>query len=315
MATVQRRLVADPSIGIGDLMKGFQKFVEETGQMDLFGAVDPPTHHTWSWKTAPNISWMAKIHLLALHLLDVAPNGVLASSKLKNSVVKLCGWKKINKTRFADCDFADQVDLRVRVVLAQFRLLKQKADEYQKAMRKATPEEKEQVDKVISKLVLETMETPDGPVSNKDLQMVPVKKPLPSNPSSSSAMVATSAEPISMGFSNVLKELLEKDFSSPAKEVAPSQHVPSAPSKPTVQLSRSLARTFSNFNCVPPEDVTSSEGTPQLKKKRRGRASHHSLNQRHLKQKEWCLEGQIWTMQTWKYCKKLWKKMCLNKLQ
>ena len=255
MASVQKRLVADPNIGIGDLMKAIQQYVEETDDLDLFQAVDPPGHHAWSWKTAPNCAWMAKVSVLALHFLDVAPNGVLSSSKLKNAVTKLCGWKKVNKTRYADCDFADHVDHRLRVVLAQFRLLKQKTEEYQKAMKKATPWEKEKVDKVISKLVLDTLETVDGPVPFKDLQIVPVQASAVANPSSSSAM------PVGMGFASVFRNLLEKDFSSPAKEVAPVPSAPSTFSKPRMQLS--------NFNCVPPEDVTSSEASPQHPRRKR----------------------------------------------
>ena len=259
MASVQKRLVADPNIGIGDLMKAIQQYVEETGDLDLFQAVDPPGHHAWSWKTAPNCAWMAKVSVLALHILDVAPNGVLSSSKLKNAVTKLCGWKKVNKTRFADCDFADQVDHRLRVVLAQFRLLKQKTEEHQKAIKKATPWEKEKVDKVMSKLVLDTLETVDGPVPFKDLQIVPVQASAVANPSSSSAMA--SIVPVGMGFASVFRNLLEKDFSSPDKEVAPVPSAPSTFSKPRMQLS--------NFNCVPPEDVTSSEASPQQPRRKR----------------------------------------------
>ena len=211
-------------------------------------------------ETAHNIAWMAKVSVFALHILGVAPNGVLSSGKVKNAVIKLCGWKKVNKTRYADCDFADHVDHRLRVVLAQFRLLKQKTEEYQKVMKKASPWEKDQVDKVISKLVLDTVETVDGPVPFKDLQIIPVQDSAVANPSSSSAMASTVR--VGMGFANVFRSLLEKGFSSPDKEVAPVPSAPSTFSKPSMQLS--------NFNnCVSPEDVTSSEASPQQPKRKR----------------------------------------------
>lgn len=133
-------------------MKAMTNFLDEQCDLDLHAAVSPPGHNVWSWKTAPNLSWMAKISALTIHFLNFAPNGVLSSSKLKNAVLKLAAVKKINRTRYADIDFADQVDLRIRVVLAQLRLLEQKTEEYQKAMRKASPEENEHITKTKSRL-------------------------------------------------------------------------------------------------------------------------------------------------------------------
>lgn len=65
MATCQKRLVANPSMGIGDLMKAMTNFLDEQCDLDLHAAVSPPGHNVWSWKTAPNLSWMAKISALA----------------------------------------------------------------------------------------------------------------------------------------------------------------------------------------------------------------------------------------------------------
>ena len=119
-----KRLVADPLMSIGDIMKAFQNFLDTENDLDLLEKVSCPGHVQWSWKTAPHPAWMFKVHGLVLHLVKVAPNLVLQSSKVKSSVQKLCSWKRINRSRYVDCDFSDHIDQRLRIVLAQFRLLK-----------------------------------------------------------------------------------------------------------------------------------------------------------------------------------------------
>ena len=280
-AMSQKRLVADPNLGIMDIQSVILGHWNKYKDFDLLTFLECPGHQKWSWKTAPNVSWMSKTADMISAFLRVAPNGVLQSQKVKGALLKISQSCKINRSRFCDIDWSDKCDLRLRTILAQFRELKKRPDSYLTAMRKASAEEKLAIDSALSLMHLETVEP--ACEEPKDLhQLVPysrapaaasslalgttsckTSKVAPSNPSSSSTMVPTSGK----SFSSVFKELLEKDFSSPAKEVVPSQHVPSAPSKPTMQLSRGFARTFSNFNCVPPEDVTSSEGTPQLKKK------------------------------------------------
>lgn len=247
MATCQKRLVANPSMGIGDLMKAMTNFLDEQCDLDLHAAVSPPGHNVWSWKTAPNLSWMAKISALAIHFLNFAPNGVLSSSKLKNAVLKLAAVKKINRTRYADIDFADQVDLRIRVVLAQFRLLKQKTEEYQKAMRKASPEEKQAVDHVLSRLILDTMETPSGPVSNSDLQMVPYSGSSGSN--SAAIGAATTMEP--KDSQSVFARILARRSSPEQIAPAPGQN---------------LQRQNASFFCAPDQQIAPAEGQNQQRK-------------------------------------------------
>ncbi len=289
MATGQKRLVANPSIGIGDLMKAMTSFLDEQCDLDLHAAVSPPGHGQWSWKTAPNLSWMAKISALAIHFLSFAPNGVLPSSKLKNAVLKLSSVKKINRTRYADVDFADQVDLRVRVVLSQFRLLKQKSEEYQKAMRKATPAEKEVIDKVLGRLILDTMETPSGPVSNHDLQMVPYSA---SSGSSSAAIgAATTMAPARdpEGPDSIFTRILKKRSSSPDApapvqnlqrqnatffSALPEQEKNSCPDQNAPAAGQNLQKK-TGFLCVPPSETSASEpNTPVKPKKKKLKFCH-----------------------------------------
>ena len=81
--------------------------------------------------------------------LGVAKNGVLPSAKLKTGILKLCASMKINCHTKHDNDFADCCDQRIRILMAHYRGVKQQTAEYQMLMRKATPEEKETIDRCL----------------------------------------------------------------------------------------------------------------------------------------------------------------------
>ena len=108
---------------------------------DLFAALDCPGHQKWVWKTAPNVAWMSKTAELVSSILKIAPNGVLASQKVKGALLKLTQTScKVNRTRYCDTDWADHCDLRLRTILAQYRELKKNSTTYSCAMRKASEE-------------------------------------------------------------------------------------------------------------------------------------------------------------------------------
>ena len=67
---------------------------------------------------------------------------------MKTGILKLCDSMKINCSRKHDNDFADLCDQRIRIVMAQYRTVKQQAQEYQRLMKKATPEEKDTIDQM-----------------------------------------------------------------------------------------------------------------------------------------------------------------------
>lgn len=52
--TSVRRLVADPSLGVQDMMRILKQFVGEEQSFDLLDLVSCPGHQTFSWKTSPN---------------------------------------------------------------------------------------------------------------------------------------------------------------------------------------------------------------------------------------------------------------------
>ena len=109
----------------------------------------------------------------------------------------------MNRTNYHTDDWVDQVDSRIRILLAQVRSLK-KHDEYVRAMRRATEFEKERVDVVLSH-VLYHEENKDDTVGAS---------------SSSKAGEATGLEivpykPREMQSDNIFGRILAKQQSSP----------------------------------------------------------------------------------------------------
>ena len=145
MASYVKREIANPDIGIGELMKELQTFVVSSNNFDLMELVAYPGHGAFSWKTSPHAGWMMQMHRLVAKFLQVAPNGVLPSAKLKLAILRLCDYMKVNHTKSCHADFADKVDVRIRIVLAQYRKIKGSPYEYQRLMKKATPVEKKQL--------------------------------------------------------------------------------------------------------------------------------------------------------------------------
>jgi hypothetical protein len=106
--------------------------------------------------------------------LGVAANGVLPAAKVKQALMKLSESMKINQTKSSTADFADKVDQRIRIVMAQYRQVKTNPYEYQRLMKKATPEEKAAIDKVLNNMFVEAPATKSPAVaSSSELAMVP----------------------------------------------------------------------------------------------------------------------------------------------
>ena len=149
------RLKVDPAIGVMDLQKVLVQEMQRREDHNLWNSVKHPTNASWSWKTAPNMQWLAQARQLLCGFLEIAPNGLLPSSKLRLSLQRLVvdSSLKVNKTSYHTDDWVDQMDQRIRVLLSQLRALK-KADTYVTSMRKATAGEKEAVDDILSQLNL-----------------------------------------------------------------------------------------------------------------------------------------------------------------
>ena len=89
------RLVADPSIGVSDLLSCWENFLDELGHNNLHQSIQPPPNT--SWKTAPQPGWLARLSSLWAKFLSIAGNGVVPSKKHRSSLEKLQDKRPVNK--------------------------------------------------------------------------------------------------------------------------------------------------------------------------------------------------------------------------
>lgn len=161
--------MADPSLGVSDLMKVLRAEMAVSKSWDLWAILAHPNGRQaqFSWKTAPNPTWMAQTADLMYRFVTVAPNGILHSSKLKQAVLKLQHEKKINFSKYHEDIFADKCDYRIRCLLNQYRILKHHRDEYSRCMRKSSESEQEAIDKVLDLMEVEKEEVVAARVPNQ----------------------------------------------------------------------------------------------------------------------------------------------------
>ena len=263
----QKRLVADPNLGIMDIQGVILGHWNKHKDFDLLTYLDCPGHQKWSWKTAPNVVWMSKTADLMSGFFRIALNGVLQSQKVKGALLKIAQGCKINRSRFCDTDWSDKCDLRLRTILAQFRELKKKADVYATAMRKASAEEKIAIDGALSLMQLETLE----PFS-QELAIVPYQAPSTAAPSKTTNLPSSSSA-LAASPSCVFKKILQKQDSSPGKVSLAT--VAAEVTKTTTTMLARRSSSSSQF-VVPPDDVTSSPSKSPIKVEKKNKKKRKS---------------------------------------
>ena len=147
--------------------------------------------------------------------------------------------KKVNKTHFHTDDFVDQVDQRIRVLLAQVRSIKKNHEAYTTAMRKATFEDKEKVDSILEHLQLDAAE--DSGSGTSCTAIVPFRAQNDSQPSRPPASMPAAGMNESPGSpAQVFRRILSKQASTPNKEdsisTAKAQELVVEKSKPLKKL-------------------------------------------------------------------------------
>lgn len=140
--TFKSRLRSDPSLGVSDLMKPFQKMFDHYGSRDVRKVLDAPPE--MDWKSAPHVKWLCRQQVLFKSLLEIVPNTVVTSRKMKDALQRLHEEEPVNLRRKDDAVLWDYVDTKVRIGLAQLRELKNNRDYcFDRGMRKLSEPEKE----------------------------------------------------------------------------------------------------------------------------------------------------------------------------
>ena len=156
LAMVSRmRLAADPSVGVADVVRALQEALEEEGSRDLLRLL----HHKYqfTWKSAPDAEWLGGDFVSKLYkkLFQIHVNGVMQGKRVKTALLKLQTEKgRLNFTKLHDSDWADKVDEVLRIGAAMYRDMKKDSLKYSRCTKKASPQEKQHLDDVLSFLQL-----------------------------------------------------------------------------------------------------------------------------------------------------------------
>ena len=170
MAKPKQRLVADPSIGVADLLQCIECWLDEKGASSILKELEPPSGT--GWKTAVDPSWITKLGGLWKKFIANAPNGVIPSKKNRTALEKLQDRRQVNQGKRNPQDFAELCDEWIRIGLAQLRSCKQSQLIRARTMRKAGPDEQEMINDLISMLA-------EVPEENEETATPPKPDPVP----------------------------------------------------------------------------------------------------------------------------------------
>ena len=149
------RLRSDPSIGVSDLMRPFEALFTSEASRDIKGLLEIGAEY--DFKSSPQPKWLCKLRILFSKLLDVAPNTVITSRKLRDALQRLHEEGSIMPpgTKKDPDSIMDWVDQKVRVGLAQLRELKDNSNSCkERAFKKCSDTEKDRLNSMLAKISL-----------------------------------------------------------------------------------------------------------------------------------------------------------------
>ena len=176
------RLVANPAVGVSDLMQPLQAFLDSKGDRNAFKLLQAPANVTW--KSATPAEWLASLSPLFLSYVEISQNAVISSKKHRAALTKLDEDKRMNFTKKPTVDFVDYLDDLIRMGLSHFRSLKQNPELKERALRKCSQQQSEALESVLTKLRIEKTDEPAAlaicDATASPVEAVPEKSPLES---------------------------------------------------------------------------------------------------------------------------------------
>ena len=166
------RLVADPTVGVGDLMQPLMGLVQEKMETNIFKLIQPPPNT--SWKSAVPVAWLAGLATLFKDYVKIASNACISSKKHKMALSRLMEKESVNFTRKSSSDFIDMVDDTIRMGLAHLRTLKGSTEKRDAAYRKLDKSQQVALDGV-----LELISTHGSSIQQDDSQPRSSRSPPP----------------------------------------------------------------------------------------------------------------------------------------
>ena len=152
LANARTRLVADPSIGVSDLMSPLQKLIEARDDRNVFKLVQAPPNV--SWKSGTPVQWLCNLAPLWISYVKIAPNTIISGKRHKQALVRLDETEKINYTKKPINDLVDILDDTIRMGLSHLRQLKQFPDAKERAFRKADSQQQELLEEVLDLITI-----------------------------------------------------------------------------------------------------------------------------------------------------------------
>ena len=141
------RLSADPSIGVTDLMEPLSKYMEERGDRNLIKLLH--VSPTFSWKSAPGITFLSEHAPLFQRYAKIAPNSMLPPKENKIAIERLDQQMKCNFSKQSTSDYVDLVDNIVRTAVKQYRDLAKDPHAKERAYRRADSETQEAINSAL----------------------------------------------------------------------------------------------------------------------------------------------------------------------
>lgn len=225
------RLVADPTVGVGDLAQPLEKFAAEEQEPNIHKLLSPPA--SASWKSGCPTSWLASLNPLFKSYVEVAPNTIISSKKHRQAIVRLLENKKIvNTTRKTSEDFADIIDDIVRMGLSHFRILRQHSEKKEQAFRKCDQNQQQALEAVLALINIDAAAETQlaliqpQPAQAEDSQTSqdtpgPSPTPLPSASSGTKQFEtrATAAESSKRSLESIFDSILDQHDEDEEKEI------------------------------------------------------------------------------------------------
>ena len=194
------RLVADPCIGVSDLLDCLIPFVEEVGEDAFHKTLEPPPQT--GWKTAAAPTWLGRLSPLFKRFLNIAPNGVIPSKKHRVCLEKLQEKKNVASGRRTSAEHAERWDEWIRIGLSQMRGLKQSEVARARCLRKCDGDEQLAIEDVLSLLpegdAIDQTEMSVVPAHPVEVPPEPVKAKEVSSASSAVSSAKASVDPTSI---------------------------------------------------------------------------------------------------------------------
>ena len=157
LSQTPKRLVADPLVGVADLMQPIEKLLQREKGINLAKYLQPPSGV--SWKSAVPVEWLCKHQELFMDYINISKNTIISGKKHKSALEKLHHQYDILGGRKSTQDAVDYVDDTIRMALSHLRQMCQVVQKKEITYRKCSPAMQEKLEKLLVKIDLGQQES------------------------------------------------------------------------------------------------------------------------------------------------------------